>query len=91
MGFFNVAPALEPGVGFHGISLRDAHPRFPGDSVFSPGNRDERTARQGGRVSERHFGEIALLSSEGKIFALREIRIAIPHQDPAQIRMSGEA
>jgi hypothetical protein len=91
VGGFDVLAPFEAGVEFHGVGLRDADAWLARDGIFAARNSDKRAAFKGGRVSECDFGQPGGFAGEGEIFPEREVRIAFPHEDAAEVGVVTEA
>jgi hypothetical protein len=64
--------------------------RFPVFDVSGAGQSHKRATRQRRWLAEGDIGHFARFSLEREVLSERIIRISLPHQDPAKVRMTGE-
>src|SRR6266478_5347145 len=90
VGFLDVMPPLQARIGRQRICFGNAYPRLAGNRVLPAGNGDERAAFERRRLGESHFRQLGGPSCQREILAQREIGIAFPHQNAAQVRMAAK-
>src|SRR5256886_15972604 len=71
--------------------FRRPYARLAFNRIFATGDGHKRAAFKRRRPGERDLRQLARLTAERKILAQRKIRIAFPHQNSPQVRMSTKA
>src|SRR2546430_9579358 len=90
MGTTDVGASFESRNCFHRLRLRHTHPRLARHRIFPTRQRYEGPAIQRRRLAEPYVWHLARLAGEWEILAQRKIRIALPHEDAAQVGVASE-
>src|SRR5882672_9867332 len=90
MRVFDVAAALQPRVRFQTIRFRNSHARLARDRVFAAGDRDEWPARHRRGFRKRNLRQLSWPPRQRKILSQRKMRVAVPHQNAAQVGMAAK-
>lgn len=70
--------------------LHSLRPGLAGHGIHGTGAGDEGTIGHGSDAGEADFGHVAGLAGEGEVFAQWEVRVTFPHEDAAEVRVTGE-
>src|SRR4051812_13473182 len=89
--FLDLLTSFQPRVHVQRIRFGNADTRFARERVLSAGNGNEWSSGQGRRLGEGNFRQVRRFSGQRKVFAQGKVRVAVPHEDAAQIRMPAKA